>query len=115
MTRLTDDALAKLLALCEADEKGPPPSPEVVAALVREVVALRERCDALAALLGCYRLGKRPPESLHKRLERSKDALDALDEGEGKPWLCEHANENPNVCPCQPGCYCKTRTCRGKP
>jgi hypothetical protein len=30
------------------------------------------------------------------------------------PWLCEHANENPNVCPCAPDCYCKTRTCKDK-
>lgn len=30
------------------------------------------------------------------------------------PWICEHANENPNVCPCPPNCYCKTRTCKGK-
>lgn len=27
------------------------------------------------------------------------------------PMLCEHPNEAPNVCPCDPGCYCKTRTC----
>jgi hypothetical protein len=30
------------------------------------------------------------------------------------PWLCEHANENPNVCPCPADCYCKTRTCEHK-
>jgi hypothetical protein len=27
------------------------------------------------------------------------------------PMLCDHPNEAPNVCPCAPGCYCKTRTC----
>lgn len=30
------------------------------------------------------------------------------------PWLCEHDNENPNVCPCAADCYCKSRTCKGK-
>lgn len=30
------------------------------------------------------------------------------------PWCCEHANENPNVCPCPSDCYCKTRTCKDK-
>lgn len=29
--------------------------------------------------------------------------------------LCEHANENPNVCVCPSDCYCKTRTCKNKP
>ena len=29
----------------------------------------------------------------------------------GEPLLCEHANECPNVCPCEAGCYCRTRTC----
>ncbi len=29
--------------------------------------------------------------------------------------MCEHANENPNVCPCESRvCYCKTRTCKMK-
>ncbi len=27
--------------------------------------------------------------------------------------LCEHANECPSLCPCKPGCYCKTHSCRG--
>lgn len=26
--------------------------------------------------------------------------------------FCDHANEVPQRCPCRPGCYCKTRTCR---
>lgn len=30
------------------------------------------------------------------------------------PWLCEHANENPNVCPCPPDCFCKRNTCEHK-
>lgn len=30
------------------------------------------------------------------------------------PWLCEHANENPNVCPCANDCYCKRNTCAHK-
>jgi len=30
------------------------------------------------------------------------------------PWLCEHANENPNVCPCPSDCYCKRNTCEHK-
>jgi hypothetical protein len=29
----------------------------------------------------------------------------------GDPELCEHANEVPVTCPCEPGCYCKGRTC----
>lgn len=29
--------------------------------------------------------------------------------------MCEHANENPNICPCKSRvCYCKSRTCKGK-
>jgi hypothetical protein len=31
---------------------------------------------------------------------------------EGSPVLCEHANECPQTCPCEPGCYCKTHTCK---
>lgn len=31
------------------------------------------------------------------------------------PFLCEHPNENPNFCPCDPECYCRTRTCKDKP
>jgi len=30
------------------------------------------------------------------------------------PAFCEHANECPARCPCKPGCYCKTRTCRAR-
>ncbi len=29
------------------------------------------------------------------------------------PMLCDHANEAPRVCPCRPGCYCDTHTCKG--
>ena len=29
--------------------------------------------------------------------------------------FCEHANENPNVCPCQSDCNCRRRHCRNKP
>jgi hypothetical protein len=28
------------------------------------------------------------------------------------PLMCEHANECPRICPCRPGCYCWTRTCK---
>ncbi len=28
------------------------------------------------------------------------------------PLTCEHANECPVSCPCEDGCYCKTRTCK---
>lgn len=57
-----------------------------------------------------------------KRTVRGKDVF-TLNETKGKssrkrtvhvsddPMLCEHPNEAPNVCPCGPGCYCKTRTC----
>lgn len=31
------------------------------------------------------------------------------------PLTCEHPNENPNFCPCADDCYCRTRTCLGKP
>ena len=32
-----------------------------------------------------------------------------------EPVFCEHANENPGQCPCDPGCYCKdNNTCRGR-
>lgn len=27
-------------------------------------------------------------------------------------YLCEHANEVPQWCPCDPGCYCKHHTCK---
>jgi hypothetical protein len=30
------------------------------------------------------------------------------------PVLCEHANENPRLCPCASDCYCRTRTCKDK-
>jgi hypothetical protein len=30
------------------------------------------------------------------------------------PVLCEHANENPMVCPCLDTCYCRTHTCKDK-
>ena len=32
----------------------------------------------------------------------------------GSPFLCEHANECPVVCPCATGCYCKSNTCRDR-
>jgi len=28
------------------------------------------------------------------------------------PTFCEHANEVPAVCPCEPDCYCKSHTCK---
>jgi hypothetical protein len=34
--------------------------------------------------------------------------------GFGKPWLCEHENENPNICNCPPLCYCRRDMCKGK-
>ena len=30
-------------------------------------------------------------------------------------WQCEHANENPIVCPCKLDCYCCRNTCKGRP
>lgn len=30
------------------------------------------------------------------------------------PVFCEHANENPRVCPCPSDCYCRSRTCKDK-
>lgn len=30
------------------------------------------------------------------------------------PTYCEHAKENPVVCPCPPGCYCFYDTCKGR-
>ena len=31
------------------------------------------------------------------------------------PLLCDHANENPQICPCIfQNCYCKSNTCRQK-
>jgi len=27
------------------------------------------------------------------------------------PMFCEHANECPHICPCQPDCYCRRHTC----
>lgn len=32
----------------------------------------------------------------------------------GQAYMCNHANENPNVCPCAAGCYCKSHTCKDK-
>lgn len=28
--------------------------------------------------------------------------------------ICEHANENPNLCPCDAWCACRLRACRHK-
>lgn len=39
---------------------------------VRDVTALLERIDALEGLLVCYRIGKNPTESLHRKLDRTK-------------------------------------------
>lgn len=30
----------------------------------------------------------------------------------GSPEACEHPNECPRVCPCEPGCYCRSRQCQ---
>jgi len=38
-----------------------------------------------------------------RRRTKSKDLPGAA--------FCEHANENPAVCPCDPKCYCKSHTC----
>jgi hypothetical protein len=32
----------------------------------------------------------------------------------GSAIFCEHANENPSRCPCKPGCYCRSHTCKDK-
>ena len=37
--------------------------------------ALVERIDALEELLVCYRIGRRPTEKLHKKLDKTKAAL----------------------------------------
>lgn len=29
-------------------------------------------------------------------------------------WLCNHANENPNICNCPPNCSCRIDMCKGK-
>lgn len=29
-------------------------------------------------------------------------------------WLCNHANENPNICDCPPNCSCRIDMCKGK-
>lgn len=33
----------------------------------------------------------------------------------GSPVFCEHANEVPGRCPCEPLCYCKANTCKETP
>lgn len=33
----------------------------------------------------------------------------------GWEFFCEHANENPNVCPCPASCGCRFYHCKGKP
>lgn len=55
----------------------------------RATMTVRTLSDALAALGRAVRLRDEP-----------------LDDS---PLLCEHANECPATCPCQPGCYCRTR------
>lgn len=30
------------------------------------------------------------------------------------PLFCEHANEVPQACPCEPDCYCRNHTCRDR-
>lgn len=43
-------------------------------------------------------------------------SVQALYNGAGvrrtSPIYCEHANEMPHVCPCDPDCYCKDHSCR---
>lgn len=55
--------------------------------------------------------------ALKKSLGAIKKALGIVEiptRSEPKPWGCEHANECPQMCPCPPGCYCSTRTCKGR-
>lgn len=54
------------------------------------------------------------------RARGEPDGVDVI-EFNGMPWsasakaiLCEHANENPFVCPCLDTCYCRTHTCKDK-
>lgn len=45
-------------------------------------------------------------------IEKRDVRKDRVHSGTG-PELCDHPNENPNLCPCSPLCYCKGRTCPG--
>jgi hypothetical protein len=59
--------------------------------------------DILAAL-GC---------AVRLRDEPLDEPLDGILGGRHpSPLLCEHANEVPAACPCPPGCYCRTRSCK---
>lgn len=62
-------------------------SAEMLAYMMREHAAasvkpFREHITALNELLVCYRLGKLPSEALHRRLERSRAAIEEVRDGE---------------------------------
>jgi hypothetical protein len=45
-------------------------------------------------------------EKVFTDLETEKHPADCM--------ACEHANENPAICPCPPQCYCQSNTCKNR-
>lgn len=43
--------------------------------LQEQITKLEERIEATEQLLVCYRVGKNPSEALHRKLEKTKQAL----------------------------------------
>jgi len=56
-----------------------------LAAVKRQRDELVKACSAKDDLLACYRLGKRPSETLFKRLDKAKKVLDDLAAEQPKP------------------------------
>lgn len=69
--------------------------------------------DVLDVIYNLSKNGKYGENPFLHRVRRLQGQRDTMKLIKG-PWLCEHANENPNVCPCPKDCYCKTRTCESK-
>ncbi len=42
----------------------------------KQILNLKARNEALEQLLVCYRVGKNPSEALHRKLEKTKQALE---------------------------------------
>ncbi len=59
-------------------------------------------------------LGVIPHQEAIKNREQAKQLGKQKQERDDGYMFCEHPNENPYICRCEPNCYCKTHTCKDK-
>lgn len=80
----------------------------------RVAVLEKENAELNKEIQAAYKYNKEINKWWNFKMERLKLELShgTAPKDTRSPVFCEHANECPNICPCDKSCYCKGNTCK---